>query len=148
MAPQVLETPRGPDHKEPLVIERSLARPGQESTTRVDRGRLLYAEHGNEITLEDGVWLVPSQHDLTSVYEVLLGRRGDVCECEDFGFHGHIEPCKHITATTIARAKTFSCDGCGGRFPNRERVEVGEDSLTHFAGEELCEPCACAHGVL
>ncbi len=85
------------------MIDKSLARSAQESTTRTDRGQKLYTEHADEIRFEAklGVWLVPSCSDLTSVYEVTLGLRPS-CECKDFEF-GHV--CKHLYATALFAAK-------------------------------------------
>jgi hypothetical protein len=133
------------------VIDQSLAQPGQESTTRTQRGRDLYRQHADEITFEQGVWYVPSQHDSTSVYEVRLGRR-ESCECIDYGLHGHEDhfACKHIICATIARAKTRQCAGCSKRFPRREVVEVLDwhESLVFHEGDTVCAACALAHGVL
>jgi hypothetical protein len=127
----------------------SLTQSAPQTTTRIDRGRALYAEHAEDIRYEQGVWYVPSQHDSTSVYEVRLGRR-ESCECIDYGLHGHQQPCKHITAATIATAKTRQCAGCSKRFPRREMVEVYDfhESLTFFEGDAVCASCALAHGVL
>ena len=115
-------------------------------STREQRGIALYEEHGERIRFEGGVWLVPSQGAGTSVYEVTIGRRGDVCECADFEHRGL--PCKHIAAATIARAKTAPCSGCSGRFAHRELEEVTEDhsSLTWFVGDRLCPGCVDACG--
>ena len=132
------------------MTEQSLAQPAP-PTTRLERGLELYREHAVAIRFDaaERVWLVPSASDGgTSVYEVTIGRKGESCECRDFGFHGDRQPCKHIVAATIARAKTGRCDGCGGRFPRRDMYEVGDDHLTFFEGDELCRPCARAHGVL
>lgn len=85
---------------------------------RVLRGQALYQEHAGEIRFESGVWYVPSQHDATSVYEVVIGRRGESCECVDF--ERRRARCKHVFAATIARAKSAPCVGCGRRFPHRE----------------------------
>jgi hypothetical protein len=122
----------------------------RESTTRGQRGCGLYREHAEEITFEDGIWYVPSQHDVTSVYEVVLGRRGDACECEDFEYRHPEGGCLHIIAATIARAKTRQCAGCGQRFPHREIVEVsvGHESLVFFIGDPVCTSCGLAHGLL
>ncbi len=130
------------------MIDQSLAHPAP-TTTREQRGLALYREHAATIRFDaaERVWLVPSQHDSTSVYEVTLGRRGGSCECRDFEVRG--SGCKHIVAATIARAKTGRCDGCGERFPRRDMYEVGDElHLTFFEGDELCRPCARAHGVL
>jgi len=127
---------------------KSLAGSPPESTSRIERGRRLYAEHGDEIRFDEGVWLVPSRHDATSVYEVTLGRRGEYCECKDFEYRSPAAGCVHIIAATLRRAKTFRCEGCGDRFPDRERVEVGEDNLTFFEGDALRSECGRAHGVL
>ncbi len=126
---------------------RSLAQPAPPSTTRVERGRQLWEEHGDEIRFDpaDKVWLVPSQHDATSVYEVTLGRRGESCECADFEFRGG--PCLHIYAATIARAKarakTTTCSCCGERVPNRmvTIVEEEHELLTWFVGDAICGTC-------
>ncbi len=129
---------------------RSLAQPAP-TTTREQRGLALYREHADAIRFDaaERVWLVPSASDGgTSVYEVTIGRKGESCECRDFGFHGDRQPCKHIVAATIARAKTGRCDGCGERAWRRDLFEVGGDNLTFFEGDELCRPCAIAHGVL
>lgn len=130
------------------MIDQTIAHPAPLSTTIVERGRELYRQHSGEITFEDGVWLIPSQHDVTSVYEVRLGRNGEDCECEDFE-HRH-QACKHIVCATIARAKSRQCAGCSKRYPHREIVEVAEDhdSLTFFVGDPVCTSCALAHGVL
>jgi hypothetical protein len=126
------------------LIKQSLAQPAPPSTTRVERGRQLWEEHGDEIRFEHGVWLVPSQHDLTSVYEVVLGRRGESCECADFEYRGESgSACKHIVAATTARAKSTLCDCCGNRVPWRFVSEVREEDelLSWFAGDRLCADC-------
>ncbi len=115
-------------------------------STRELRGLQLYRDHADEIRFEGGVWLVPSLSEATTVYEVRLGTRGASCECRDHGFR-HVD-CLHIHAATVARAKTRECAGCSGRFRGRDLVEVGDDSLVFFEGDELCRPCARAHGEL
>ena len=130
----------------------SLAHEMAHLTTREQRGLALFAEHGSEIRFEAelGVWLVPSQHNGTSVYEVVIGRRGESCECEDFEIRHPEGGCKHIIAAVIAKAKTAPCSGCWQRFRHRDLYEVQEDhgSLTHFVGDLLCEGCAIAAGIL
>jgi hypothetical protein len=130
---------------------KSLAYSPHQSTTRIDRGRNLYAEHGDEIRFDpvEKVWLVPSQHDLTSTYEVTLGALGEYCECVDFEIRHPQGGCKHIVAATLRKAKTFQCQGCGERYSNRELYEVVDPGhLTFFEGDALCEECALNHGVL
>jgi SWIM zinc finger len=109
--------------------------------TREQRGLQLWEDHADEITHENGVWLVPSQHDATSVYEVTIGRRGESCECEDFEHRG--QSCKHIHAATIAKAKTTPCSCCGQRVPGRFVTEVQEEHglLAWFVGDRLCADC-------
>ncbi len=123
-----------------------IAQPAPPSTTRVERGRQLWEEHAEDIRFEHGAWLVPSGSDLTSVYEVVLGRKGEFCECRDFEFRG--ESCKHILAATITHAKTATCSGCGDRVRHRDLTEVLEDheSLTWFPGDLLCYSCLHDHG--
>lgn len=119
----------------------------QHPSTRESRGIALYTEHAGEITFSEGVWLVPSQSAATSLYEVVIGRRGAVCECADFERRGGL-PCKHVHAATIARASTAPCSGCRSRFSHRKLEEVTEDhgSLTWFVGDRLCPDCLSAHG--
>jgi hypothetical protein len=114
----------------------------------IERGREFYRVHGNDIVFAGDVWLVPSQHDATTVYEVTLGSRGEYCECKDFEYRSPEGGCVHTIAATFRTAKTFRCDGCGHRFPNRKRVEVCESNLTFFEGDPPCGACARAHGVL
>jgi hypothetical protein len=125
----------------------SVAPPG---LGRVERGRKLYAEHADEIRFDpvEKVWLVPSQHDATSLYEVTLSQRREYCECKDFEYRSPEGGCVHIIAATLRKAKTFRCEGCGDRFPNRDLVEVEEDHLTWFPGDPLCQECGRDHGVL
>jgi hypothetical protein len=118
-----------------------------EPQTRIERGRTLFQEHADSIWCRGGVWLIPSENDWTSVYEVRLGRE-ETCECSDWMHRSPEGGCKHVVAATLAKAKTFRCEGCGCRFPIRERVEVGESNLTFFEGDALCRGCARAHGVL
>jgi hypothetical protein len=120
----------------------------REATTRELRGLALFREHGSEITYEDGVWYVPSQHGATSVYEVVIGRKGESCECADFKYRGGIFACLHIYAATIARAKTGPCAECGRRFRGKDLYPVPEGDLTYFEGDELCHEHARSHGVL
>jgi hypothetical protein len=128
---------------------KSLAGSPQESTSRIERGRKLFEEHGDEIRFDpvEKVWLVPSQHDGTSIYEVRLGRE-EVCECSDWMHRSPEGGCKHVIAATLAKAKTFKCEGCGDRFPNREMFQVPEGHLTFFEGDALCRECGLDHGVL
>jgi hypothetical protein len=100
----------------------SLAHPAHESTTREERGRRLFEEHGDEIRFEDGVWLVPSQSEGTSVYEVTLGLRAS-CECKDFEFNGRKgEPCKHIRCARLAQAAALEADPLRIDFPLEEEL--------------------------
>jgi hypothetical protein len=119
--------------------------------SRIERGRKLFAEHADAIRFDpvEKVWLVPSHNDATSLYEVTLSRRREYCECADFKHCSPEGGCKHIVAATLKRAKTFRCQGCGERFPNRELFEVLDPAhLSFFEGDALCEECAYNHGVL
>ncbi len=46
------------------------------------------------------------------------------------------------------RREYDGCAGCGGRFAASELVEVGDDNLTFFENDLVCEGCAVDHGVL
>jgi len=129
------------------MIDQSVAQPAPPST-REQRGLALYREHADAIRFDaaERAWLVPSQHDATSVYEVTIGRRGESCECADFEHRG--AACKHVFAATIALSKTAACSGCGERHPHRDLLEATEDDLGVFEGERFCPPCARCVGVL
>ena len=94
MAPAEFLLPEARTKEADSLIDKSLARPARESTTRAEEFRF-------EAKL--GVWLGPSCSDLTSTYEVTLGLRPS-CECEDFDYNGHRKPCKHTLACRLAEA--------------------------------------------
>ena len=98
----------------------------------------------NEITFEDDMRFVPSSTDATTLYEVRLGRHGNVCECADHEHWG--ESCPHIYAATIARAKSMTCSCCGQCVPWRFVTEVQEERelLSWLVGDRLCADCV--HG--
>jgi hypothetical protein len=113
-------------------------------TTRVQRGLELARERGGEIwPCGRSVWRVPSCSTET-VYLVDLKRES--CSCEDHRRGG--KTCKHLYAALTVKAKTAACAGCGRRFRHRDLHPVPDDHLTFFEGDELCEECAGAHGVL
>jgi SWIM zinc finger len=145
MAPAVLlNTPR-PGPRRSIFMATTKDSASAHPSTRELRGIALYQEHRDEIRYEDGLWYVPSQNDVTSVYEVVIGRRGESCECRDFEHRGG--RCLHIYAATIAKAKTAPCSGCGKRYRHRHLTEVSEDHLSLFEGDLLCPECCLAHGV-
>lgn len=44
----------------------------------------------------------------TTTYRVRIRNKDNYdCECYDFGYRGHIRPCKHITACLIAMKRFF-----------------------------------------
>jgi transposase len=61
------------------------------------------------IDFKDGTWHVPSQSSNTK-YHVILTADGDACPCEDFQLHK--QPCKHIHAARLVRARDH-----GGKDP-------------------------------
>jgi len=125
------------------MAKTSVAQPEQRTTRQrwALRGRQLWEEHANEIKFEDGTWLIPSQSDLTSVYEVVLGRRGESCECAAYAYQSGA--CKHIYAATIAHAKSTPCACCGQRVSWKFVTEVQEDDelLSWLVGDRLCDSC-------
>jgi hypothetical protein len=116
----------------------SLARSGQE--TRVGRGCELFTQRGLEFRHECGAWMVPSATDADTVYAVRLGPVPS-CECADHTYRG--SHCLHITAATIAQAKSRTCSCCGSRVLSRFSTEVHEEHelLAWFPGDVLCADC-------
>ncbi len=90
-----------------------------------------------------GRYTVPASGGGT--YSVTYTACEESCECKDWEF-GHT--CYHVLAVCVVRAKTGICAGCGARFRHRDLYEVGDDSLTFFEGDVVCEGCAGAHGEL
>ena len=121
------------------MADTSLARPGHEPKTRLERGWLLYSEHSEAIiaSYDRGVWLVPSQSDGTSVYEVRLGRRGASCECLDHTYRPG-ERCKHSIAAQYASANSERCAVCGRRVLYSDLKPVEGDSYLGLA----CRGCS------
>jgi hypothetical protein len=121
--------------------EAILARSGQEPQTRIERGRELYTERWAEFRLEHGCWYVPSATVEGRFYAVRLGPV-ETCECP--AYHHRGAKCFHITAATIARAKSTVCSCCGERVPWKLITEVQEDDclLSWFVGDRLCSDYA------
>jgi hypothetical protein len=122
------------------LIKESVARSGQEPQTRIDRGRDLYAERWTEFRFEHGSWFVPSTTVEGRFYAVRLGPV-ETCECSDHEHRG--AQCLHVTAATIAKAKSTTCSCCGNRVPWRFVREVQEEHelLAWFVGDRLCADC-------
>lgn len=117
---------------------------GVQPPAREQRGLVIARERAGEIwPCGNGYWRVPSCGG-EAIY--LVDVRRESCSCED-----HLRtrrPCKHLFAVLAVRAKTAPCAGCGLRFKHRDLYPVGDDHLTFFEGDQLCEGCAGAHGVL
>ncbi len=114
----------------------------QHAFERASRG--LQAWRDGAVGVCGGTWVVAGERG--GIYRVSL--RDGSCTCPDY--RRYRQPCKHVYAAEVARAKTGECSGCGGRFPNRELVELDEDNhdgLTYFAGDRLCAECADGAGV-
>lgn len=129
------------DHRkgEQPVASTSLARSGREPKTRLEKGWAIYSEHATEIiaSYNKGVWLIPSQSNGTSVYEVCLGRHhGADCECPDFQYREG-ERCRHTVAAEYAAANSEHCAFCRGRFAYGELEPIDGD---HYLGL-ACRKC-------
>ncbi len=113
-------------------------------TTRFERGIALAQEHFEEITrVAPWIWSVPSA-TAAGVHAVNL-KTGE-CSCEDRTPAGETD--KHVVAAKYVKAKTAACCGCSRRFRHQDLVEVGDDNLTFFENDLVCEGCAANHGVL
>ncbi len=91
-----------------------------------------------------GTYTVPASGG--GSYAVTYRRDHEACECPDWTIRG--ATCYHVMAVAVVRAKTGICCECGRRFCHRDLYEVGEDHLTYFEGDMLCEACAMGAGVL
>lgn len=74
------------------------------TTTREIRGLALFREHGDEIEpLGKGRYTVPGCSGGVYVVDLAVFGGTESCNCPDF--RRHKEPCKHLYAATIYRAK-------------------------------------------
>ncbi len=113
-------------------------------STRQERGIALFRECGEEIEhVEGGRWRVPS---CSCGGAYLVDLRAESCDCLDQPSEDEV--CKHITAATIAHAKSEECSGCRKKVLRRHLCIVPKDHPT-LGGlvDELCKPCAVSQGV-
>ena len=113
-------------------------------TTRQERGIDLFRKRGEEIEHVEGWrWRVPS---CSGSGAYLVDLHAESCECPDTPPEGEV--CKHVTAATIARAKSEECGGCRKKVLRRHLRPVPEDHPT-LGGlvDELCQACAFSQGV-
>jgi len=93
------------------------------------------------------IYMVPDSEG-TGYYRVDYAN--ETCTCRDSEFHPELT-CKHVFVVGIylakRRVRSFVCAGCRERTPLGPGYTVGDDDLTFFEGQRLCEPCAFAHGV-
>jgi hypothetical protein len=116
----------------------------RELSARLQRGINLAEERFEEITrTAPYIWSVPSCSG-EKTYTVDL--KHGTCDCPDRP--PAPEKCKHISAAAYVKAKTATCSGCSERVRHRDLHEVGDDNLTFFEGDLVCEGCALDHGVL
>jgi hypothetical protein len=131
---------------------KSVARPGQESTTEpqppyVLRGHGLFEIHREELQyLGAGKWLIPSGSESDKVYEVRVSTarpERQRCECTGFMHHDH---CSHLVCAELAHKKSAICDGCGERkyWPELTEVQEEDELLSWYPGDVLCWSC-CRH---
>lgn len=130
------------------MIEQSLAHDAHPRprlfSPRFSRGLALAEERFEEITrTAPWVWSVPS---CSGEHRYTVNLKHGTCSCPDRTPEGETD--KHVVAARYKKAKTATCSGCGARFRHPDLYEVGEDNLTFFEGDLLCEPCGIAHGVL
>jgi hypothetical protein len=106
---------------------------------RIERGRRLFAERGEDFVHEAGIWFITSDTIPGRVYEANVNR--GTCECSDFQIRN--VACKHLTAATIAHAKSVVCDCCGHRVLGRFVSEVEEEDglLSWYPGQRICSDC-------
>ncbi len=133
---------------QPIITE--VLQDSVRESSREERGRELYLERGNEISYlpQECVWLVPSEHDLTSVYEVRLGDpERESCECKDFEFNGHRQRCKHICAARLCETFNPRPDALAIDYPLEEELLAAvEYALKWFRAWEQHAPEECAFG--
>ncbi len=121
-------------------------RPKVPGTTRELRALALAEIALDEIAASHrgGRYTVPASGGGT--YTVTLTRDQEGCECADWQIRG--ATCYHILCCAVIRAKTGICCECGRRARHRDLSPVGEDHLSYFEGDLLCEGCAAGAGVL
>jgi len=76
------------------------------------------------------------------------GQAGAWVACETCKGTGRAVMFVYASPARRRRPDRGECVGCSERFEWGELVEVGDDNLTFFENDLVCESCAVDHGVL
>jgi hypothetical protein len=145
--PAGVGAPRDPAHREreSTVDTARITHPVPRPNTRELRALALVEDRFEEIAASHrgGRYTVPASGGGT--YSVTYTACEESCECLGWQY-GHT--CYHVLAVCVVRAKTGVCCECGRRARHRDLYPVGDDHLTYFEGDQLCEACAVGAGIL
>lgn len=124
--------------------------PQTKPETREQRGLDLFHEKREDIwNVGPHTYRVPSCSDEQTIYIVTTRPGQELCPCPDFLERCQDQDirCKHLHAARTWAKRSGECADCKVRLLHRDLYEVGEDHLTWFEGDELCEPCAGNAGI-
>lgn len=135
------------------MVEVNIAHPAPQIKVdpRKERGDDLFTERKADIwNCGPHTYRVPSESAENTIYIVFTRPGQEFCPCPDFAHRADVEAgilCKHVHAAKTWAKRSGQCADCKVRLLHRDLYEVGEDHLTWFEGDELCEPCAGSAGV-
>lgn len=130
----------------------TIAHPAPETKLdpREQRGLDLFGEERENIWhCGPHTYRVPSASSKETVYIVYARPGQELCPCPDFLKRCQDQGilCKHLHAAKTWTKRSGECADCKVRLLHRDLYEVGDDHLTWFEGDELCEPCAGSAGI-
>ena len=134
------------------MVEANIAHPvpQEKADPRKERGDDLFRERKADIwNCGPYTYRVPSESAENTVYIVFIRPGQEFCPCPDFRERCADQGicCKHLHAAKKWAKCSGQCADCKVRLLHRDLYEVGEDHLTWFEGDELCEPCAGSAGI-
>lgn len=115
-------------------------------TEKIRKARAVFEESGDDIisTYDGRVYRVPSASRPGLLHAVQVGSE-ESCSCEDHRYN--LNTCWHITAATMAAAKSLPCTLCHKRYRTRYLIFASEGQANLSEGQPICRSCVRVVGV-
>lgn len=113
---------------------------------KIHKAQAVFEKSGDDIiaTHDGRVYWVPSASRAGLLHGVQIEGE-ECCSCEDYQFNHNT--CWHITAATIAQAKSAPCTLCNKRHRTRYLIFASEGQANLGEGQPICLLCADVVGV-